>query len=516
MRFRNIAMLALVATSAIKTNAKSYLDWKEYADEVIKIFVQNGGNTNGAQYSYYDFDNDGQDELAVYNFHSEEDAHMCVFSIDSNKKLQLVTTHQQPFFYYIPDGEGAYTIGEDEHCIYLINSTAQRGEDFGDGDNICLEFHGRRAERACMTWGEPLYRLKYEPFDMTPYDGEVSVFNFNLYWYRNDPIVKDGVNIVSFFNAICDAINMPLLKSAKYAVAGKPTDNIKTVVDAKSGYIQCTSGDDDKKMLIECAFWKRPNGHHYIALNYRIDDSNDFVWGRFRNLVFWEYDESTSSLKPIKDLVEPLWILPNLNYNIDIELPRKGRDIMITDNDTGERSMMKYQEDEDLITFLQTSVHEQTILPWQKGLMCSVYDTSGTPTNIRLTPGGNKYKHTTESPRNLVILEQSKGFFHVIDNMLEDWTDECDNVMYLDDNETGYWIHSSCLAVKSIHNNGAPLHLLKEMDDCNEQPIIYTIKSETLLRPLEVTKSGWVKVKTLDSKYTGWTTKDRLGACIEK
>ncbi len=524
MKKKNLILWAFACATALSAQARSNIAWPKYAKEVIKIFQEHGGSIEGAQYAYYDYDNDGQEELVVYNYCSEDDPHACVFSVSEEKGLQLITDVPSPRFYYIPNGEGAYTIfPNQDHYINLTHSTVQPGEVMGDGDNMCQAFHGRRKDANCITWGNPLYQLKDEgDYDMTPYSGEVSVFNFNEYWYRKQPKVKGSVSIESFFHAICDAINMPMLKTAQKAVRRDKAPDATTVVDAAAGYIQWKAPSQSElteergEDRIECCYWKRPGNKHIVALNYHIQQNGDFQWGDFRNLVFWEYDAQTSSLVPVPNPYERLWMVPNLNYDINIELPRKGRDIKVTDNDTGEQYLLQYQYDENLITFWNRSVLEESILPWQKGLMCSIYDTTGTPTNIRLTPGGQKSQYQAIAPGNLVIAEQKNGYFRVIDNMIEDWTDDCDNVQFMDDNRTGYWIHYSCLAVKSRHKNGTPLQLLKEWDDCNEQPVTYTIKSETKLRPLEITPEGWVKVQTLDGKHSGWTTKDKLGACVTK
>lgn len=521
MKHRTFTLLALTCATAINADAiLNSVCWPIHANEIIKIYKQHGGNADDAMYATYDFDNDGQEELVVYDYRSEDDTRVCVFAYNESEGLQLVTDNPDAYFYYIPEGEGAYTILQNEDFIYLINSTARKGDTIGDGDNMCLEYHGRRKEAVRMTWGNPLSLLNDQErnYDMTPYKGVVSPTNFSRYWYRNQPKVKGGVGIVSFFNAICEAINMPMLQNAQKAVAGTKTDDAKVTIDPAAGYLQWiatnTSEEDEKPNRIECTYWKRPEGKHIVALNYHINLNEEYQWGAFRNIVFWEYDAQTSSLIPINEPAERMWMLPNLNYNIDVELPRKGRDIKITDNETGEESVMLYQYDENLITFYHTSVIEETHLPWAKGLMCSIYDTTGTPTNIRMTPAGKKCGDTM-GPNNLVIDKQEKGYFHIVGDMLEDWTDECDNVQYLyGDHKTGYWIHHSCLAVKSRHINGAPLHLYKDWDDCNIPPISYTLKSETILRPIDITKEGWVKVQTLDGKHSGWTTKDKLGACV--
>lgn len=104
------------------------------------------------------------------------------------------------------------------------------------------------------------------------------------------------------------------------------------------------------------------------------------------------------------------------------------------------------------------------------------------------------------------------GYYRIVDNEIENWTADCDNMLFMEDNSTGYWIHRSCVAVMSRHNDGAPLKLLKDWDDCDPQPVVHTITKPTILRPISYSElEGWVKVQTLDGKHTGWVTKDKLG-----
>lgn len=518
-------MLGLLAAAGIMSMANTdamaisrSVDWSRYAGEARDVFVERGGNAETALYAEYDLDNDGRQELIIYDtqYADESDRHVCVFSIDDKyEEMQFVVDAPSPAFCYNLDGKGTYIIAPDDKYIQLQNSKAwidEKGQ-YGDGDNLCLQFHGRRSLTYVYRCGNPLSFLVNEKGQpKLPREGEVNVANANLYWYCTKPKVKGQVGVVSFFNAICDAVMMPQLKEAQRLVNGGRKEGTKCIVDVASQYIQVktTGTESEKPDCIECTMWKRKDGKHVVALNYSISDYEE-CFGEFSNLLFWEYDAKTSSLWPV-DTENRLWSKPNMCYDIDVELPRHGKNIKVTDNETGEQYEIMYQDDEDLVTFWDDSFYSNSKLSYTKGLACSIYDTTGTPTNIRLAPKGKISQYTLEPAKmNLVVGEQKDGYYRIIDNEIEYPESDCDNKLFMDERAGGYWVHRSCLAVKSRHNNGKPLDLLKDWDDCDEQPVVYSIKTPTLLRPIEFAeREGWVKVQTLDGKHTGWVTKDRL------
>lgn len=517
-----LGIFGLVFMTSIEAKAlPPYVQWSKYVEDAVRIFVDKGGNAETALYAEYDLDNDGREELLIFDTGTwlSEDRHMCVFCVNQKNEMQFVVDSQMPVFCYNTDGPGSYTMNLEGKYVQLVNSTTWIDDSgqYGDGDNLCLIFHGRRSLRNFDRFGKPLNMLREKDLDMSPCKDEVNVANVSNYWYRTKPKVKGQMGVVAFFNAICDAIGLPELRDAQRVVNGEKSDVLSCTLDNAAQYIQVkkrrwTDEEDDKEEdRIECTMWKRDDGRHIVALNYSIYEKNVF-YGEFVNLLFWEYDAATSSLVPITEPLERSWSIPNLSYAIDIELPRRGKDIRVTDHDTGNQYYIRYQHDEDLITFWADDFYENTMLSCCKGLVCSIYDTTDTDTNIRLAPKGkvSEYK-LGKSRKNLVVGEQKDGYYRIIDNEIEYPDDDCDNMLFMDDNATGYWIHRSCLALMSRHNNGEPLMLLKKWDDCDKQPAVYTIKTPTLLRPMEYAeREGWVKVQTLDGKHTGWVTKDRL------
>lgn len=518
MRKAFILFFMLAMAGAEAKSWRNSVSWPEYAEEAVKVFTERGGDANMALYAEYDFDNDGREELVIYEPKPYEDPsrHVCIFCVNQKDEMQFVVDVPLPLFTYNMQGQGSYVFTSDGKCVQLANSTSRldtKGE-YGDGDGLCMEYHGRRSLMNFDRWGKPLNALREKDLDMSPFKSERNIANVNLYWYRTQPKVKGTVGVAAFFDAICDAIDIPQLRAAQRAVKGDRLEGVQCIIDPAAQYIQVKANETEDRDAdrIECTMWKRDDGRHIVALNYSINDFEDF-YGEFVNLLFWEYDAQSQSLVPIKEPMERLWDIPNLSYDIRVDLPRHGKNIKVTDKETGEQYAILYQHDEDLITFWSQSIVENTMLATNKGLMCSIYDTSGTPANIRLAPKGKVSKYTMENDcYDLVVCEQKDGYYRIVDNEIENWTADCDNMLFMEDNSTGYWVHRSCVAVMSRHNDGAPLKLLKDWDDCDPQPTVHTITQPTILRPISYSEcEGWVKVQTLDGKHTGWVTKDKLG-----
>ena len=64
-----------------------------------------------------------------------------------------------------------------------------------------------------------------------------------------------------------------------------------------------------------------------------------------------------------------------------------------------------------------------------------------------------------------------------------------------------HYIHSSCIAVSTRNYGGQRLSLRKTPSA--KGAVVFSFSQETLLRPIDIT-NGWVKVKTLDGRHTGW------------
>ena len=72
---------------------------------------------------------------------------------------------------------------------------------------------------------------------------------------------------------------------------------------------------------------------------------------------------------------------------------------------------------------------------------------------------------------------------------------------------TGYWIHYSVLGM-GTRNYGKEKLTLRQSPNA-KSAAVYSFTKEIVLRPMDI-KGDWVKVKTIDGKYTGWIEADWL------
>lgn len=504
--------------------------WHEHKDEVLKLWTDNGGTMENTVYGWFDYDNDGLDELVVYQILSEMNVNSCLFCLGSGK-VQLVSNSFMPRPWYTKSNEGTYfvygiTIENEEGEIIsstpaLLNKSICRElKNEIDDDNLEEFMHGRHMLHSDILDVKPFEDFLEKPLPMECQredDEELYIFHLNKMWYRFTPKVNDGINIKSFFTSIAQALNETYLNQGLNAINGiRNEDNERvenTTVDSKAGYIHIDYKNyiDDENIkpdYIECCYWKTHyvsyqfKSDYIVALNYKINTADQIIGGTFRGLYFYAYNEKNQTLVPLTDT--PVMGMPNLNYNIDIELPRQGKNIKVIDHETGEEYVLGHS-DGSFISWSQKS-------EWlsQEGLSVFVLDNSGTDTNIRNRPGG-KVIDTIYSAGNpeayaLTVDVCKNGAFRIVGNVYERLQADCDNLSEITTDATGEsWIHSSCIAVRTRHNGGAAVKLLATPTE-GDGKVVYTITKEQKLRPVDYRADGWVKLRTLDGKHEGWTT----------
>ena len=121
-------------------------------------------------------------------------------------------------------------------------------------------------------------------------------------------------------------------------------------------------------------------------------------------------------------------------------------------------------------------------------------------TNLRSTPKGKIVKQLPHGAYALYLSEMQNGWWKVVDI----W--DADEVEKLDSTKT-YWIHYSVIAMGTRNYGGERLAL--KATPSSKSKTTYSFNKEILLRPLEI-KDGWVKVRTVDGKHTGWIEEDWL------
>lgn len=152
------------------------------------------------------------------------------------------------------------------------------------------------------------------------------------------------------------------------------------------------------------------------------------------------------------------------------------------------------------------------------GIVVFTVDHDGPKTNIRSSAGGKVvYTIGTDSTFTFIMKDGMKavnGWVRIPDDCLYWYDEDADghNVeiekyglakqrIKLTGSTTGYWIHSSKLQVMIF----SEAEIRKEANKSSE--MVYKANNFQNVIPLEY-KNGWLKVQTLDKKYTGWMNEE--------
>ena len=149
----------------------------------------------------------------------------------------------------------------------------------------------------------------------------------------------------------------------------------------------------------------------------------------------------------------------------------------------------------------------------ESGVVVITRDTDGPVTNIRSAAGG-KVACTVSTDTLFTFIftpgmQEVNGWIRIPDNHLY-WYDETDahsaesrdytragHLRKLTGSKTGYWIHNSVLRLLLFPD----IPILREPRFGAE--VIYHTNQLANVRPISM-QQGWVKVKTIDGKFTGW------------
>ena len=128
-----------------------------------------------------------------------------------------------------------------------------------------------------------------------------------------------------------------------------------------------------------------------------------------------------------------------------------------------------------------------------------ISDDDGPYTNVR---DGVNGKIVGKIPVNedimLDVMSPKNGWWRIFEG--EYWNPDGDTTE-LKGSRTGYWIHSSVIAVSTRNYGGEKLCLMERPSA--KSKVVYTFTEEILLNPVDI-MGDWVKVKTTDGKHVGW------------
>lgn len=151
-----------------------------------------------------------------------------------------------------------------------------------------------------------------------------------------------------------------------------------------------------------------------------------------------------------------------------------------------------------LATFICCVANAQT----DETLRVFISDNDGAYTNVRNKPSGKVVDRIPTDASAMLNVETPKnGWWRVTDDTYCAILDGDFEDVMLKGSTTGYWVHYSCIGCSTRNYGGQHLKLRSEPKA--DARVVYTIKEETTVRPVEI-KDGWVKVKTLDGKGFGW------------
>ena len=133
-----------------------------------------------------------------------------------------------------------------------------------------------------------------------------------------------------------------------------------------------------------------------------------------------------------------------------------------------------------------------------------IYDSNGPYSNVRSTPNGKIVDRIpTNQDAMLNVYAPVNGWWEIADGSFFFLFCGMPRLAAA----KSYYIHHSCIAVSTRNYGGQRLQLRKTPSA--KGAVVYSFSQEINLRPIDI-KNGWVKVKTLDGKYTGWIHQEWL------
>lgn len=133
-----------------------------------------------------------------------------------------------------------------------------------------------------------------------------------------------------------------------------------------------------------------------------------------------------------------------------------------------------------------------------------IIDNDGNFTNIRNAPNGKVVATLSTSESYVVTLLDVKNGWWKIDNEVEQYGDD-EKTITLTGSKTGYWIHQSLLMMATMGVNYTKLYSIPS----TKGKVVFKGDKYLDFHPTGI-KGKWLKVKSVDGKYTGWGLSDRF------
>lgn len=148
--------------------------------------------------------------------------------------------------------------------------------------------------------------------------------------------------------------------------------------------------------------------------------------------------------------------------------------------------------------FLTTAILLLSMMAKAQGIGVYILDNDGNWTNVRNAPKGKVvFKLPAREGVMIEVDHQENGWWRLVNPV--GFTG--DEKITMSGSTTGYWVHWSVVAVGTRNYGGQKLTLRQEASE--KSAVVFTFTKELQLRVLDI-KGKWVKVRTIDGKYTGW------------
>ncbi|MBQ2163191.1 MAG: hypothetical protein II445_01645, partial [Muribaculaceae bacterium] len=133
-----------------------------------------------------------------------------------------------------------------------------------------------------------------------------------------------------------------------------------------------------------------------------------------------------------------------------------------------------------------------------------IIDNDGAATNVRNAPNGKVVATLPTSEAFVVTLLDVKNGWWKIDSDVEQYGDD-EKTITLNGSKTGYWIHQSLLMLATMGSNYTKLYKTPS----TKGKLVFKGEKYLDFHPIGI-KGEWVKVKSVDGKYTGWGLSDHF------
>ena len=184
---------------------------------------------------------------------------------------------------------------------------------------------------------------RYEPAYTYETYAEMGMVKCGKGWATRPIKVKGGgkaPDIVKLTKAFNDVWNVYVVsailkqaKNPKFTSQKYPEYDSEDIVDRPNGYMCVDSGGTDSDYMESCV-WRCDNGHRLFAIlmGGPTDPEIELV-------CFYDYDPATETMTPVESPVDTF--KPKFEF-YSYDLPRKGKDFMITEYDLENREAVSH------------------------------------------------------------------------------------------------------------------------------------------------------------------------------